>query len=137
LNPGVNPGVNSGSQLMSARPEDFSPPLLRIQQNPAPPLAGVMLKVLFALLAGLLLWGFFGRLDIVAVAEGKLVPQTYVKILQPSEQGVVKEILVKEGELVAEGQVLARMDAVLAVADVKAIANEFHSKRLTLRRAEA
>jgi HlyD family secretion protein len=65
------------------------------------------------------------------------VPQTYVKILQPSEQGVVKEILVKEGELVKEGQVLARMDAVLAGADVKALANEYHSKRLALRRAEA
>lgn len=123
--------------MMQARPEDFAPPLLRIQQSPPAPLAGVMQKVFLALLTGLLLWAFLGRLDIVAVAEGKLVPQTYVKILQPSEQGVVKEILVKEGELVKEGQVLARMDAVLAGADVKALANEYHSKRLALRRAEA
>lgn len=123
--------------MMSARPEDFAPPLLRIQKNPPAPLAGVMLKVLLALLAGLLLWAFFGKLDIVAVAEGKLVPQTYVKILQPFEQGMVKEILVKEGELVKEGQVLARMDAVMTGADVKSLANEYHTKRLGLRRAEA
>ena len=44
-----------------------------------------------------MLWAFFGRLDIVAVAQGKLVPETFLKVVQPSDPGVVKEILVKEG----------------------------------------
>lgn len=86
--------MNPGHPSMGARPEDFAPPLLRIQQSPPAPLAGWMLRLFLALLAGLLL---FGKLDIVAVAEGKLVPQTYVKILQPSEQGMVKEILETDG----------------------------------------
>jgi HlyD family secretion protein len=122
---------------MSARAEDFAPALLRIQANPPAPLAGAVLKGLLAMFAALLLWAAFGRLDIVAVAEGKLVPQSYVKILQPAEQGVVKEILVKEGEAVREGQVLARMDAVMTTADVKALANEAHTKRLALKRIDA
>ena len=71
--------------LMNGRPEDFAPPLLRIQKNPPAPLAGLMLKLLLALLAVALLWAFFGKLDIVAVAEGKLVPASYLKILQPAE----------------------------------------------------
>ena len=37
----------------------------------------------------------------------------YLKIVQPAEQGVVKEIFVREGESVREGQVLMRMDAAL------------------------
>jgi HlyD family secretion protein len=55
---------------------DFSPPLLRIQERPPAPLAGWMLRLLVALLAGIVLWSVFGRLDIVAVADGKLVPST-------------------------------------------------------------
>jgi HlyD family secretion protein len=122
---------------MSANPSDFSPPLLRIQQKPPPPLAGWMLRLLLALITGLLLWATFGRLDIVAVADGKLVPSTYLKIVQPAEQGIVKEILVKEGEAVRAGQVLIRMDSVLAGADVKAIRAERDNKRLALRRIDA
>jgi HlyD family secretion protein len=60
--------------LRPANPADFSPPLLRIQQQPAPPLAGWMLRLLVGLLIAVLLWSVFGRLDIVAVADGKLVP---------------------------------------------------------------
>ncbi|HEV3008190.1 MAG TPA: HlyD family type I secretion periplasmic adaptor subunit [Burkholderiales bacterium] len=122
---------------MTANPADFSPPLLRIQQKPPPPLAGWMLRMLIALLVGLLLWMVFGRLDIVAVADGKLVPSTYLKIVQPAEQGIVRDILVKEGEAVRAGQVLIRMDSVLAGADVKAIRADHDNKRLALRRIDA
>lgn len=115
----------------------FSPPLLRIQEQPPAPLAGWMLRLLLGLLAGIALWTVFGRLDIVAVADGKLVPASYLKIVQPAEQGIVKEILVKEGEAVKEGQVLIRMDPVLAGADVKAVQVEYDNKRLALRRIDA
>jgi len=120
-----------------AKPEDFSPPLLRIQHRPPAPLAGAVLWLLCLLLAASLLWSVLGRLDIVAVAEGKLVPSSYVKILQPPEQGVVREILVKEGEIVAPGQVLARMDAVASAADRTTLENELHARRLALRRIDA
>jgi HlyD family secretion protein len=122
---------------MSADPNDFSPPLLRIQEKPPAPLAGWMLRVLIALLAGAGLWAALGPLDIVAVAEGKLVPSGYLKIVQPAEQGIVREILVREGEQVAEGQILIRMDSVLTVADVQAVQAEYDNKRLALRRIDA
>jgi hemolysin D len=123
--------------MKAADPVDFSPPLLRIQEKPPAPLAGWMLRLLVGLLAGILLWAAFGRLDIVAVADGKLVPSSYLKIVQPAEQGIVKEILVREGESVREGQVLIRMDSVLSGADVKAIRAEHDNKRLALRRIDA
>jgi len=93
--------------MMQADPADFAPPLLRIQEKPPAPLAGWMLRLLLALVAGVILWAAFGRLDIVAVADGKLVPSSYLKIVQPAEQGIVKEILVKEGEVVQEGRTVA------------------------------
>jgi HlyD family secretion protein len=122
---------------MSADPIDFAPSLLRIQEHPPAPLAGWMLRLLLALLAGVVLWTVFGRLDIVAVAEGKLVPSNYLKIVQPAEQGIVKEILVREGETVKQGQALIRMDAVMSEADMKAMQTEFHNKRIALRRIDA
>lgn len=121
----------------NADPREFSPALLRIQSMPPAPLAGVFLTALLAMIAALLAWSAVGRLDIVAVSDGKLVPSSYLKIVQPSEQGVVKEILVEEGQQVVEGQVLVRMDAVLATADASTLTNEFHSKRLALRRIDA
>ncbi len=118
-------------------PLEFAPALLRIQSSPPAPLAGAFLTGLVLMLVALLAWSAIGRLDIVAVTDGKLVPSGYLKIVQPSEQGVVKEILVAEGERVSEGQVLLRMDAVLASADATSLANDFYSKRLALRRIDA
>src|SRR5258708_1474864 len=123
--------------MVEADPADFSHPLLRIQEKPPAPLAGWMLRILIALVAGVILWASFGRLDIVAVAEGKLVPSSYLKIVQPAEQGIVKQILVREGEAVREGQVLVHMDPVLTDADVKAIQAEHDNKRIALRRIDA
>ena len=123
--------------MLTADPGDFQPALLRIQENPPPPLAGWMLRLLLALLAGAALWMIFGRLDIVAVADGKLVPSSYLKIVQPAEQGIVREILVREGEEVKAGQILIRMDSALATADTSALQAEYDTKRLGLRRIEA
>ena len=85
----------------------------------------------------MLVWALVGRLDIVASAEGRLVPQTYVKIVQPAEAGIVQEILVREGQSVDVEQVLMRLDAKLAEADARTIRGEFELKRLLLRRIDA
>ena len=118
-------------------PLDFSPPLLRLQDSPPNPVGRAVLITLLILLAALILWTVLGKLDIVAVAEGRLVPQSYLKIVQPSESGIVKEILVKEGEEVKSGQVLMRMDTLITDADAKSFEGDFQRKRLTLRRIDA
>lgn len=115
----------------------FHPPLIRLQHATPNPLGRRVLWSLAALLAFLIIWAVLGRLDIVAVAEGKLVPASYLKIVQPAEAGIVKEILVREGEQVHAGQVLMRMDALITEADLEAIAVEHGRKRLALRRIDA
>jgi HlyD family secretion protein len=123
--------------IADADPADFQPALQRVEQRPPSPLGRKVLWTLLALVGGTIAWAALGRLDIVAVAEGKLVPSTYVKIVQPAEQGVVREILVQEGQVVREGQVLIRMDAVLSNADGRALASDYHTRRITLRRIDA
>ncbi len=120
-----------------ANPLDFSPPLLRLQDAPPNPLGRKVLWLLLSLLGALLVWALIGKLDVVAVAEGKLVPESYLQIVQPAESGIVKDILVKEGQGVKAGQVLIRMDSLITEADAKAIEAEYQRKRLSLRRIEA
>jgi len=116
---------------------EFAPGLARIEAAAPSPLGRAVLYALLGMLAATLLWAGFAPLDIVAVAEGKLVPSGYLKIVQPAEQGVVKEVLVREGEQVAAGQVLARMETALSDADGRALAADFRAKRLALRRIDA
>jgi len=130
--------ANKGSRIIAdVSPRDFSAPLLRIQHEPPSPVAGHLTYVLFALFGCLLLWACLGRLDIVAVAVGKIVPQSYLRIVQPLEHGIVKEILVREGDEVREGQILMRMDPHLTDADRRVVDNELKLKRLQLRRIDA
>lgn len=118
-------------------PYDFSPAIVRLQEKPPAPLGRKVLKTAIVLFCIMLVWGLIGRLDIVAVANGKLVPQSFLQIVQPAEQGIVKDILVREGESVKQGQVLMRMDATLSEAQCATLSADFHRLRLTLRRIDA
>src|SRR5487761_2073374 len=101
------------------------------------PLPRAVLYAGLGLLGTLLLWAYFAPLDIIAVAPGKVIPQGYLQIVQPSESGVITEILVNEGAQVKAGQVLARMDARASEADSRQLQNELKLKRLQLRRIDA
>jgi hemolysin D len=116
---------------------DFAPGLLGIQDYPPSPLSRVVLRGVLLLFLLLLLWAIFGRLDIVAVAEGKLVPVSYLKIVQPADSGIVQEILIREGQHVVAGQVLIKMNQLISDADSTSIQQQMQSKSLELRRIEA
>ncbi|RKZ98338.1 MAG: hypothetical protein DRQ43_01640 [Gammaproteobacteria bacterium] len=79
----------------------------------------------------------FGELDIVARAEGKLIPQTRLKVVQPFEGGRVEKILVHEGQQVQKGQSLLIMDTHLSQSDTQKIIAELDIARLQLRRIDA
>lgn len=111
--------------------------IARLHAAPPAPFGRWVLWLLLALVFALFVWAIFGRLDIVAVAHGKLVPLSRIKIVQPAEAGVVKEILVEEGQRVKQGQVLMRMDAALSEADGLSLQNELQRHVLALRRIDA
>lgn len=116
---------------------DFSPGILGVQERPPSPLPRIVLRGVLILVFIMLLWAMFGRLDVVSVAEGKLVPVSYIKIVQPSEAGIVRDITIKEGQAVTKDQVLIRMDANISEADSKAVQAALQHKSLELRRIEA
>src|SRR3954447_384795 len=131
--------MDIGKRLFGLKADalDFAPAMVRVQNKPASPLPRVVLHTTLVLFAILAVWATFGRLDIIAVAQGKLVPQSYLQIVQPADAGIVKELLVKEGDLVKAGQVLARMDTSVSDADTKTVTNDLHMKSLQMRRIDA
>ena len=70
-----------------------------------------------------------GDLDSIVTASGEVKPKNYINI-GANAQGELKEILVKEGDRVRRGQLLARIENVQPEADVEA-------QRATLNAAEA
>ena len=118
-------------------PLEFAPEIIKSQRRPPSPLPRAVLHASLALFALLVVWAIVGRLDIVAVSQGKLVPQSFLKIVQPAEPGIVREILIKEGDTVREGQVLARMDTRLLDADRGILRAELLRRDLQLRRIDA
>ena len=120
-----------------SRRSEFLPAILQLQEEAPSPLPRVVLWTVFALVGALVLWACFGKLDVVAVAEGRLVPKSQLRIVQPAEGGVMRDLLVKEGERVRAGQLLARMDVRTVEADSATARNEISLRRLQLRRIDA
>lgn len=106
-------------------------------EKPPAPLSRVVLNILLLLLALIILWTFFGKLDIVARAEGKLIPKTRLQVVQPLDGGRVAEIRIEEGELVKKGQILVVMNDSISRADTEQLTDETKSIELQLRRTVA
>lgn len=123
--------------VLSPEALDFAPDLLAIQERPPGRLPRALLLTVAALILLLVVWASFARLDVIATADGRLVPLTFTKVVQPAEAGVVTEILVQEGAAVKEGQVLLRLDARQSLADTTALGKDVALRKLTLRRIEA
>lgn len=84
-----------------------------------------------------LLWAAVGRLDIVSVAEGEVVPSSLVKRVQHLEGGIVSEIRVREGEVVREGQELVVLQGVQQGSSVEEIRVRLASLTVDMVRLQA
>ncbi len=58
-------------------------------------------------------WAALGELDVVSVAEGRVAPASKVKRVDHLEGGIVREVLVREGEAVDAGELLVVLDETL------------------------
>ena len=65
-----------------------------------------------ALLIAVFVWAYFAVVDVVTQAQGEVIPSQRQQLVQSLEGGIVSRILVREGDLVEEGQVVAQLDAV-------------------------
>jgi len=115
----------------------FLPAALSLQETPAHPAPRRVAWVICALFVIALAWAIFGQIDIVAVAQGRIVVSERTKTLQPLETSVVKRVLVKDGDAVQAGQVLVELDATNASADGASVQEQLSSMVSEERRTTA
>ncbi|PZO90767.1 MAG: HlyD family type I secretion periplasmic adaptor subunit [Sphingomonas sanxanigenens] len=103
---------------------DFLPAAIEIIERPPNPLGRVMLWTILAFLVLALVWSVVAKVDVVAVAPGKVIAAGRNKLVQSADGGVVRSILVQDGQQVKAGQPLVTLDPTASGADrEQAIAN--------------
>ena len=96
---------------------EFLPAAVELLESPASPAGHAVVFLIMGLFVAVVAWAVFGRIDMVAVAHGRIIPGGHVKIVQSVEPGVVQEILVRDGQHVEQGELLIRLDPLEAQAD--------------------
>ncbi len=116
---------------------EFLPAVLEIQESPPSPVGRTIIFIIIGLFSAALLWSVFGHIDIVAVAQGKIIPSDYSKVIQPLESGIIKKIHVRDGQHVKKDDVLIELDATTTGADRERYSNEYLSALTEVARLQA
>jgi hemolysin D len=120
---------------------EFLPAVLEIQDAPPSPIGrSLAWTIMLVFMAGII-WSSVGKIDIVAVAQGKVIPSGYSKVIQPViqqfESGIVAAIHVQDGQEVKKGDVLIELDPTQPGADREKAANEYRTAKLDAARLRA
>lgn len=109
---------------------DFLPAALEIQEKPPSPVGRAMIWAIAGFFSLAVVWAVVGEIDIVATAQGKIIPSGRVKVIQPMEIGVVRRIHVQEGQSVEAGDPLIELDPTATQADLGRLEAELIAARL-------
>ncbi len=115
----------------------FLPAALEVIERPVSPTARVTGRVLAAGVAALGAWLTFGKTEIIAAATGQITPVGQVQLVQPAEAGVVRRILVHDGDHVTKGQPLVLLDPTVSAAEAAQAAKAYESAAFDMARAQA
>lgn len=80
-----------------------------LNQHPLPSWRSFAWPVM-VLLTVLLTWSFFAELDETAMAQGQVVPQGKVRVIQHLEGGFIEQLFVAEGDTVKDGDRLLQLN---------------------------
>src|SRR4051812_2817681 len=108
----------------------FLPAALEIVESPPSPMGRAIGATVILVFAAALAWAAFGEIDIVASAQGRIVPTDRVKVIQPMEIGVVRTLLVEDGQKVKAGDVLVEIDSTVNEAEARQARRDLRTTRL-------
>jgi len=78
-----------------------------------------IVRAALLIVALLIVWAAFARVDEVTKGDGKVIPSRQLQVVQSLDGGVVSEILVREGEVVEANQLLLKIDETRATSGVR------------------
>lgn len=112
---------------MNAAPDTSPQPQVAIVRAPGVPTAisadllappsqasRALLAALVSLVVAFILWAWLARVQEVTTGRGRVTPASKIQVVQNLEGGIVREVLVREGAFVREGDIILRIDPTLA-----------------------
>ena len=115
----------------------FLPAALEIMETPPSPVGRKIAAAIVLLFCAALVWAWWGTIDIVASATGKIVPSGRSKLIQPFETSVVRAIRVHDGQAVRAGDVLIELDPTMNAAERDHLRSDLLAERLNIARLRA
>jgi hemolysin D len=113
------PPPSRALSVVAGRDREFLPAALEILETPPPPLPIALIGTICLVAIAALVWSFIGRLDVHAVAPGKIETIGYSKVIEPLDPGKVAAIHVQAGQSVRTGDLLFELDPAEATADAQ------------------
>ncbi|MFG6490052.1 HlyD family type I secretion periplasmic adaptor subunit [Roseateles sp. BYS78W] len=115
----------------------FLPAAISLQETPPHPAPRRAIIAICALFTIALLWACIGQIDIVSIAQGRIVVSQRSKTIQPLDTSVVKAIHVKDGDRVKVGDLLIELDSTLTSADSARVSEERSASTAEALRSQA
>jgi adhesin transport system membrane fusion protein len=84
-----------------------------------------------------LLWATFTKVDEVTHGQGRVIPSSKVQLIQATEPTTIQELLVRSGQRVRRGQLLARLDDTQSSSELGQIQAETESLQERSARLQA
>lgn len=123
--------------LIRRQDKAFLPSALQVLETPPAPLATLMIVIICAFFAAATVWSYFGQIDVIAVAQGKVQPIGRIKTVQSARPGRVMTLAVDDGAKVKAGDLLFQLDPRAAVAEKDAVTAELSSYEAEVVRRSA
>jgi multidrug efflux pump subunit AcrA (membrane-fusion protein) len=103
----------------------------------SPPTSRWLIVLVFLIVTALGVWASVSELDQIARAQGQIIATSRTQVIQSANDGVIERLLVREGESVQKGQVLARLDRSQAEAARRDSLGKVAALKATLIRLQA
>lgn len=125
------------SKFDRADEREFLPAALEILETPPSPAGRALAFIIGAFFVIAVAWAFLGKVDVLATAPGRLLPTGKIKVIQPLDPGVVRAILVQDGDRVRAGQILIELDPTATSADRDKLVHDLALAQLDVARLTA
>src|SRR5579883_425969 len=115
----------------------FLPAALEITERPPSPIGRAIAGIIMAIFCAGAIWSMLGTVDVVVTARGKIIPSGGSKLVQPLDSGVVRAILVHDGQRVHAGETLIDLDPTMTDAELEHFKTDLLAARLDVARLRA
>lgn len=116
---------------------EFLPSAISLERESASPAGRSLIWLIIFIFSSSVAWASLSQIDIVAVAPGKIIPDGRTKSVQTSVKARVKNVMVKDGDLVSAGQLLLELDDEQLKAEIKQVEQRHQQADEEVTRYEA